>query len=159
MVNLLFLCTHNSARSVLGEVVTNKIGAGIFTAYSAGSTPSGRVNPFAIEVAAQLGVSADTLHSKSWDEFSKPDAPNIDVVITVCDSAANEVCPIWPGHPITVHWGLEDPSNLEGDEKKREGFKQVALEIERRIKAVLGEFTSDLDHTQLKQLFNKVIDS
>jgi len=159
MVNLLFLCTHNSARSVLGEVVTNTIGAGIFTAYSAGSTPSGRVNPFAIEVAAQLGVSADTLHSKSWDEFAKPDAPNIDVVITVCDSAANEVCPIWPGHPITVHWGFEDPSNLEGDEKKREGFKQVALEIERRVKAVLAEFTSDLDHTQLKQLFNKVIDS
>ncbi len=158
MVNLLFLCTHNSARSVLGEVVTNKISAGVFTAYSAGSTPSGRVNPFALEVAAQLGVSADTLHSKSWDEFSKPDAPKIDVVLTFVILLQMRCVPFGQGIRLRFIGDSKTLRTLR-EMKKKKGFKQVALEIERRIKAVLAEFTSDLDHTQLKQLFNKVIDS
>ena len=135
MYNILFLCTHNSARSVLGEVVATTQSNGIFKGFSAGSTPSGKINPFALEVADELGLSRDGLYSKSWDEFATPTAPKMHFIITVCDNAANEVCPIWPGNPTSAHWGFEDPSRIEGnDEVKRAAFQSVAEELTRRIR-------------------------
>ena len=133
-INVLFLCTHNSARSVMAEALLNSIGAGRFHAFSAGSMPSGRVNPFAVEKCKTLGYLTDNIRSKSWDEFALPDAPKMDIIITVCDDAAGEVCPIWPGHPATAHWGFPDPSNVEGgDDEKRKAFDQVFHAIRRRI--------------------------
>jgi len=133
--NILFLCTHNSARSVLGEVVATTQSNGIFKGFSAGSTPSGKINPFALEVADKLGHSRDGLYSKSWDEFAKSTSPKMHFIITVCDNAANEVCPIWPGNPTSAHWGFEDPSRIEGDDEvKRAAFQSVADELTRRIR-------------------------
>lgn len=117
--NVLFLCTHNSARSIIAECVTNKLGAGNFKAYSAGSQPSGRVHPFALELVRRLGYDASGLRSKSWQEFARPGAPPLDFVFTVCDDAANEVCPVWPGQPMSAHWGVADPSRVEGTESER----------------------------------------
>ncbi len=120
--NILILCTHNSARSVLAEAMLNhhasRLGVDV-RAYSAGSAPSGRINSLALAVLADAGISTEGARSKSWDEFARPDAPRMRVVITVCDSAANEVCPIWPGGPVKVHWGYPDPSNAPGDEAAR----------------------------------------
>src|SRR5713101_10133661 len=117
--NVLFLCTHNSARSILAEAHLNHVSKGRFTAYSAGSHPSGRVNLMTVEVLRRSGYAVDGLRSKSWDEFAVPDAPKMDFVITVCDSAAGEVCPVWPGQPMTAHWGFEDPSQARGTEEER----------------------------------------
>ena len=117
--NVLFLCTHNSARSVIAECVMNRLGAGKFKAFSAGSQPSGRVHPLALELLRRLSYDTNGLRSKSWSEFARRDAPRLDFVFTVCDDAANEVCPVWPGQPMSAHWGLPDPSRVAGSEAER----------------------------------------
>jgi arsenate reductase len=136
MIHVLFLCTGNSARSILGEALLNghPRAAGRLRAFSAGSHPRGAVNPLALEVLGEQGVALGDLRSKSWDEFARPGAPPIDVVITVCDDAAAETCPVWPGHPVTVHWGLPDPAAVEGhDAEKRAAFEMTAAELRARI--------------------------
>ena len=136
--NVLFLCTHNSARSVMAEAILNSIGRKRFQAFSAGSIPSGHVNPFAVEMAKSLGYTGN-IHSKSWDEFTKPAAPHMDIIITVCDNAANEACPLWPGHPATAHWGFPDPSTVDGsDDEKRKAFEQVFHAIRRRVELLVN---------------------
>ena len=135
-LNVLFLCTHNSARSILAEALLNHLGRGRFKAYSAGSSPreNQRPNPLAIETLAKAGISTEGLASKSWDVFATPDAPQMDLVITVCDNAAGEVCPYWPGQPATAHWGYADPSEGDGDEAhKREAFRQTLHLIRKRL--------------------------
>jgi arsenate reductase (thioredoxin) len=117
--NVLFLCTHNSARSVIAECVMNRLGGGKFKAYSAGSQPSGKVHPHALELLKRLNYDTAGLRSKSWEEFARPGAPQLNFVFTVCDDAANEVCPVWPGQPMSAHWGLPDPSRVEGTEAER----------------------------------------
>jgi arsenate reductase (thioredoxin) len=139
-LSVLFLCTGNSARSILAEAVLNDpvVGQGRFTAYSAGSHPRGAVNPFALDLLNELGLPTAGLRSKSWDEFAAPTAPRLDVVVTVCDDAASETCPVWPGHPATAHWGLPDPAAVEGDaERKRAAFRDTYTVLRRRI----GHFT------------------
>ncbi len=131
---VLFLCTHNSARSVLAEAAMNSLGRGRFRGYSAGSHPSGRVNPYALELLAHLGHDVSGIRSKSWDEFAAPGPPPLDFVITVCDDAAGETCPHWPGQPATAHWGLPDPSRVEGSEsEKRAAFAETFRMLTRRI--------------------------
>ncbi len=131
-MNVLFLCTGNSARSILAEGLLNKLGEGRFHAFSAGSQPVGQVNPYALERLALEAITLADARSKSWDEFAKPDAPVLDFVITVCDNAANEVCPVWPGQPVTAHWGLFDPAAAEESEKHIAFAKAFAI-LERRI--------------------------
>ena len=135
---ILFLCTGNSARSILAETIANQLGEGRLKAYSAGSFPTGRVNPYAIRLLESLGVPTEGLRSKSWDEFSGAGAPTLDFVITVCDNAAGEVCPIWLGHPVQSHWGLPDPAAVEGsDDDKLQAFKTTYAELAHRLKAFL----------------------
>jgi protein-tyrosine-phosphatase len=137
--NVLFLCTGNSARSILSEAILNRKDPGRFHAFSAGSRPAGKVNPHAIELLRRLGYETAGLRSKSWDEFAAPAAPRLDFVFTVCDNAAAEVCPIWPGQPITAHWGVPDPAALAGsDDEKRKAFEAAYVALDRRI----GLFTS-----------------
>ncbi len=131
---VLFLCTGNSARSILAEAVLKRHARGRFRASSAGSYPQGRVHPMAIELLRERGYETEGLRSKSWDEFATPEASPIDLVVTVCDNAAGEACPVWPGAPATVHWGLDDPAAAEGTaDQQRESFRSVLLELERRI--------------------------
>ena len=133
--NVLFLCTHNSARSVMAEMLLNRLGEGRFRAYSAGSHPSGRINPFVKALLDKLGYDTAGLRSKAWDEFALPGAPKLDFVFTVCDQAAGEVCPIWPGMPMTAHWGFPDPSSFEGTDAEKAAFTaDVFAMIERRIR-------------------------
>jgi protein-tyrosine-phosphatase len=135
-LNVLFLCTHNSARSILAEALLNHLGNGKFKAFSAGSSPrdNQKPNPMAINALNKAGISTDGLASKNWDVFAAPDAPHMDLVITVCDNAAGEVCPYWPGQPATAHWGYADPSETVGtDEQKQEAFKQTLYQIKRRL--------------------------
>jgi len=137
--HVLFLCTGNSARSILAEVLLNSRGQGRFKAYSAGSQPVGRVNPHALQFLRQAGLPTEGLRSKSWDEFAQPGSPSLDFVFTVCDNAANEVCPIWPGQPVTAHWGLPDPAAVQGsDADKQQAFRDTFVALDRRI----GLFTS-----------------
>jgi arsenate reductase len=137
--NVLFLCTGNSARSILAEVILNFLGKGRFRAISAGSHPKGEVNRFAIELLQKQDFDVSGLRSKSWDEFAATGAPQLDFVFTVCDNAAGEVCPVWPGQPMTAHWGIEDPAAVEGsDEQKRKAFLQAYVQLNRRI----GQFVS-----------------
>ena len=132
--NILFLCTHNSARSVLGEALASTHQSGLFVGYSAGSTPGTSVNPIAAELAKEMGYDQSKLRSKSWDEYGLPDAPKMDFIVTVCDNAAGEVCPVWPGNPATAHWGFPDPSQVQGtDEEKRKAFKDVMIGLKKRI--------------------------
>jgi arsenate reductase len=144
--NVLFLCTGNSARSIMAEVMLNHLGRGKFKAFSAGSQPGGEVNPLSIETMKSMGLSTEGLRSKSWDEFARPGAPVIDFIITVCDNAAGEACPIWPGRPIAAHWGVEDPAGVEGsDEKKRATFREAATILRRRIDLLMNLPLSKMD--------------
>ncbi len=137
-INVLVLCTGNSARSVLAECLINDLGGGKWKAFSAGSHPTGRVNPFSIEILKEKGHSVEGLRSKSWDEFALPDAPKMDLVITVCDNAAGEVCPIWPGHPSKVHVGFPDPADAEGTHDERLAvFREVYSMIEAKIRKLI----------------------
>ena len=139
MKNVLFLCTGNSARSILAEAYLNSAGAGRFGAYSAGSHPAGRVNPFALELLAQHRMDTSRFRSKNWDEFARPDAPRMDFVFTVCDNAAGEACPVWPGQPISAHWGIEDPAAVEGSvDDKRRAFLRAFAELSARINILLS---------------------
>lgn len=137
MLNVLFLCTGNSARSILAEAILAKDGAGRFASHSAGSFPKGQPHPMALTVLAARGYVADGWRSKSWNEFSGVDAAPIDVVITVCDNAAGEVCPVWPGHPVQAHWGIEDPAAVEGD-GQRAAFEAAFDQMKARIEALLA---------------------
>ena len=149
--NVLFLCTGNTARSVLGEGILNHLGKGRFRAFSAGSQPKGVVNPFALEELRRAGLPAEGFRSKSWDEFAKPGSPEMDFIFTVCDNAANEVCPVWIGHPMTAHWGIEDPAAVEGtDEAKRFAFRKAATELRRRIELFLSLPFDKLDNLALQ---------
>jgi arsenate reductase len=150
--NILVLCTGNSARSIIGEALFNTMGAGRFKAYSAGSHPTGRVNPFAIEQVQALGYPVDGLRSKSWDEFAQPGAPELDFVITVCDRAAGEVCPFWPGQPVTAHWGFPDPAAVEGtDAEKRAAFAQTLRQIRNRVQLFLSLPIETLDRMAIEK--------
>ena len=149
--NVLVLCTGNSARSILGEVLFNTLGKGKFKAYSAGSKPAGRVNPTALEWLQQQGYSTAGLRSKSWDEFAAPGAPEFDFIITVCDNAAGEACPLWLGKPETAHWGIPDPAHVEGEEARRIAFKKAAEQLARRIQLFMSLPIQKLDKLTLKQ--------
>ena len=144
--HVLFLCTGNSARSIMAEVMLNHLGGGRFVAHSAGSHPGGHVNPLSVETMKGMGLPTEGLRSKSWDEFARPGAPAIDFIITVCDSAANEACPVWPGRPVTAHWGVEDPAAVEGSEaEKRAAFRNAAAVLRRRIELLLALPIDKLD--------------
>ena len=149
--NVLFLCTGNSARPVLAEAVLNADGKGRFHAYSAGSFPKGAVNPFALALLEQVGLPTDGLRSKSWDEFAAPNAPKMDFVFTVCDQAAGEVCPVWPGQPVTAHWGMPDPAAAEGsDAQKMQAFREALRMLSNRI-GIFAQLPFDkLDRLKLK---------
>ena len=150
--NVLFLCTGNSARSIMAEAMLNTTGGGRFRAFSAGSHPTGTVNPFAIEQAKAVGYEASDMRSKSWDEFAQPGAPVMDFVITVCDRAAGEVCPVWPGQPMTAHWGFRDPAAATGtDEEVRHAFATVCREIKTRLDIFCSLPMEKLDKLALKR--------
>ena len=152
-INVLFLCTHNSARSVLAEATLNHIGKGRFKAWSAGSSPreNQQPNPLALEVLQAAGMSTTGLRSKSWDEFAGPDAPQMDLVITVCDNAAGEQCPFWPGHPATAHWGYADPSDVEGSDAQRlEAFRLTLHAIRRRLDLLVALKQDSIDRLTLQ---------
>ncbi|MDI1308578.1 MAG: arsenate reductase ArsC [Methylotenera sp.] len=155
--NVLILCTGNSARSIMAEALFNTIGKGKFKAYSAGSFPNGKVNPFAIEQVKSTGYPTENLRSKSWDEFAQLNAPQMDFIITVCDNAAGEVCPIWPGQPVTAHWGFEDPAAVEGtDKQKRDSFKQIFNQIYNRVRVFSALPFASLDMLAIKNEMDKI---
>ena len=149
--NVLFLCTGNSARSVLAESLLNALGNGRFRAFSAGSHPAGAVNPHALDFLQTNGLPTEGLRSKSWDEFAAPGAPHMDLIITVCDNAAGEVCPFWPGHPASAHWGYADPSEGNGsDEEKLEAFRKTLHAIQRRLSLLISLPNEKLHHAMLQ---------
>jgi arsenate reductase (thioredoxin) len=149
--NVLFLCTGNSARSILGEALLNHLGGEHFHALSAGSDPKGKVNPITLQVLAEGGYPTEGLRSKSWDEFAGPGAPNLDFVFTVCDNAAGEVCPIWPGQPVTAHWGIEDPAAVEGTELQRKAAFEGTLHFMRdRVVAFISLPLASIDRMSLQ---------
>jgi arsenate reductase (thioredoxin) len=155
--NVLFLCTGNSARSILAEAILTKKGFPHFTAYSAGSHPKGTVHPAALRQLEQVGLPTFGYRSKSWDEFSKPDAPKFDFIITVCDNAANEVCPVWPGHPITAHWGIPDPAAAQGSgEEIARAFNDAYVDLERRIDLFLALPLASLEQKALKREMDRI---
>lgn len=150
--NVLFLCTGNSARSILAEGLLNFEGKGRFRAYSAGSFPRGEVNPLALKTLERAGISTQGFRSKSWDEFAKPDAPVMDFVFTVCDDAAGEVCPVWPGHPVTAHWGVADPAAVGGSDVNRaHAFRETLRQLSNRIRVFTALPIEKLDHLTLKE--------
>jgi len=149
--NVLFLCTGNSARSVFGEAILNRVGAGRFRAFSAGSHPKGVIHPLTLAVLREHGHETNALRSKSWDEIAKPGAPALDFVLTVCDDAAAELCPVWPGQPITAHWGVEDPAAFEGpDDRQRWVFRRVYRVLERRVDLFTSLSFESLDRSSLR---------
>ena len=155
--NVLFLCTGNSARSIMAEAIMNAAGKGRFRAYSAGSHPSDTVNPNAIETLRVAGLSVDGMRSKSWDEFAVPGAPEMDFVFTVCDNAAGEVCPIWPGQPMTAHWGIADPAAFEGPEAEtRAVFYQAFRHLQNRIGLFLNLPLASIDRLSLKSKIDAI---
>lgn len=155
--NVLFLCTGNTARSVLAEGILRKVGAGKFRAFSAGSQPKGTVNPFALKVLAAHDYPTDGFRSKSWEEYSGPDAPHMHFVITVCDSAAGEACPLWPGQPMTAHWGIEDPAAVEGtDIEKERAFELAFRYMQRRIEAFAALPVASLDSLLLQAEMRRI---
>jgi arsenate reductase (thioredoxin) len=152
-LNVLFLCTHNSARSILAEATLNHLGQGRFKAFSAGSSPrdNQQPNPLGLQVLQAAGVAIDGLRSKSWDEFAGADAPQMNLIITVCDNAAGEVCPYWPGHPATAHWGYADPSAMDGsEEEKRAAFRQMLQAIRHRLSLLVNLPDARLNQTALE---------
>lgn len=155
--NILFLCTANSARSILAECIMNREGAGKFTAFSAGSLPRGEINPHAIQLLERLNHKTDGLRSKSWDEFAKPDAPKLDFVITVCDNAAGELCPIWPGQPIQAHWGVPDPAAAEGSEAEIAlAFANAYRQLFNRITIFAALPIESLDRLTLQRRMDEI---
>ena len=153
--NVLFLCTGNSARSILAEVILNRAGRGRFRAYSAGSHPKGEVHPAAISLLEGLELSTDGLRSKSWDEFARAGAPELDFVFTVCGNAAGEVCPVWPGQPMTAHWGIEDPAAVEGDNQQH-AFWNAYLSLQRRIQLFLALPLDSIDELSLQNQLKQI---
>ncbi len=153
--NVLFLCTGNSARSILGEAVMNKLGAGRFKAWSAGSQPKGEVHPMALSVLNGMGYDTIGMYSKSWSEFSQPGSPEFDFIFTVCDSAAGETCPVWIGQPMTAHWGIEDPAAVEG-ERQRDAFLQALRYLTNRISLFLTLPVASIDQMAMKQKLKEI---
>ena len=155
--NVLFLCTGNSARSILAEGLLTNLGKGRFRAFSAGSHPAGQVNPFALELLEKNHFDTSVMRSKSWDEYAQPDAPHLDFVITVCDNAAGEVCPVWPGQPMTAHWGIPDPAAVAGtDEEKRRAFVDAMNQLQRRICMFVSLPFASLDKMKLEQAVREI---
>lgn len=158
--NVLFLCTGNSARSIMGEALLNSLGRGHFKGFSAGSYPAGQVNPFTIELLEMSGYCFDDLRSKSWDEFAAPGAPEMDLVITVCDNAAGEVCPVWPGQPVSAHWSFQDPAAFQGpDDEKRRVFQNIFHQIGSRVRLLVSLPIEKLDRLSLKQKVNEIAEN
>jgi arsenate reductase (thioredoxin) len=153
--NVLFLCTGNSARSIVAEAILGREGAGRFRAYSAGSFPKGEVHPQALRLLDDLGYATDGFRSKSWDEFAAPGAPEFDFIFTVCDNAAGETCPVWPGHPMTAHWGIEDPAAVEGPEQER-AFASAYHALQRRIGLFLALPLEDIDSMALQNRLSEI---
>ena len=155
--NVLFLCTGNSARSILAESLLTHLGQGRFRAYSAGSFPKGEVHPLALDLLHASGLPAEAARSKSWNEFARPDAPRMDFVFTVCDQAAGEVCPIWPGNPVTAHWGIPDPAAADGsDEARRKAFRDAFNALQTRIKLFVSLPIDKLDRLTLKRKADEI---
>jgi protein-tyrosine-phosphatase len=155
--NVLFLCTGNSARSIIAECIMNRVGAGRFRAFSAGSHPTGRVNPYAIDLLAKLNYPTGELRSKDWAEFAAEGAPDLDFVFTVCDNAAGEVCPVWPGQPMTAHWGVPDPAALEGSEaQKRAAFSETHRTLLNRISIFTNLRLEGLDKLSLQKRLDDI---
>jgi arsenate reductase len=156
-LNVLFLCTGNSARSILGEAILNSLGQGRFAGYSAGSHPKGEVHPLALELLQQMHLPTEGLRSKAWDEFASAGAPAMDFIFTVCDSAAGEACPAWPGHPMTAHWGLPDPAAVAGtDLERRRAFRQTFAALENRIKLFASLPLASLDRLSLQNRLDAI---
>jgi arsenate reductase len=150
--NVLFICTQNSVRSIMAEGLLNSLGRGHFVAYSAGSHPAGQVNPFALKTLERLRIPIDGYRSKDWDEFARPGAPVMDFVFTVCDKAAGEVCPVWPGQPMTAHWGVPDPAAVKGsDEEKAKAFWDSAVILKRRLELMLALPLTSLDRLAIQR--------
>jgi arsenate reductase len=155
--NVLFLCTGNSARSIMAEAILNSCGKDRFRAYSAGSHPGGKVNPFALAQIRKAGLSTEVYRSKSWDEFAKPDSPKMDFVFTVCSDAAGEVCPVWPGQPMTAHWGVEDPAKFEGtDKEKDQVFSRIFTQLYSRIRILTSLPIDKLERVALKNKLDEI---
>lgn len=155
--NVLFLCTGNSARSIIAEALLNHWGKGKFHAYSAGSFPRGEINPFSIDLLKSLKLPIDDLRSKSWDEFARPDAPKMHFIFTVCDQAAGEICPIWPGNPMTAHWGIPDPASVDGtNQQKSAAFRDAASRLDARIKLFVALPLEKLDRMAIKRETDKI---
>ena len=157
--NVLFVCTGNSARSILAEGLLHSIGTGRFTAYSAGSRPTGTVDPWALSTLRILGIPADGLRSKSWQEFAQPGAPDLDFVFTVCDNAAGEMCPVWPGQPMSAHWGLPDPAAFDGNDTqkaKAKAFMSAAITLKRRIDLMLSLPIKSLDSMAIRREITEI---
>ena len=155
--NVLFICTGNTARSIIAEAILNHLGKGHFVAHSAGSHPKGTVNPLTLKALAQIDLPTEEFRSKGWEEFAAPDATPLDFVITVCDQAAGEMCPVWPGQPTTAHWGVPDPAAVEGsDEVKFKAFKETAIILKRRIELMLSLPLSKLDRMSLQHQVREI---